>query len=444
LIIQHFDIATASERLAVVMHEDEIYRGTSQFRLWSFTPARLTSLREGTNTLASSHVKDAVRRNRGNGLSQTSSGITSGTSSDIEDNKRSQNLDVADVDCLTVGEELLIVEYYCAMVIEVSTSDKDFSFPPDVIVSTDPRRIFKKLIQISQATAVQFMKRFYLSNSPMTYHPRDIMLTALFFVTKSEPFYTSLDKFVSKMQPHATKRRPITAETVLAPEFILTQGLRFTFDVKHPYRALRGIYMELLSMSEGSAALPAHEKRTSSQIAQDLRSLKTASGSTAPVMQRLGNAYAKASALLKRAAILTDAYFLYTPSQIAFAALLLADKPLTEFYLSTKFPASATKIQAKVTSAVRQCAKILKEGPKIEQLSRDELIKIDKKLWKCQNPEKADLVSLNKAVKRNHSVDGQANGDQAKKRKVEREKHMSDGDDLFGPDLKQDQAKGPG
>ncbi len=36
-----------------------------------------------------------------------------------------------------------------------------------------------------------------------------------------------------------------TAEEVLAGEFLLCQGIRFSFDVKHPFRALEGIVMEL-------------------------------------------------------------------------------------------------------------------------------------------------------------------------------------------------------
>jgi hypothetical protein len=34
-------------------------------------------------------------------------------------------------------------------------------------------------------------------------------------------------------------------EEILAGEFLLCQGIRFAFDVKHPFRALRGAIMEL-------------------------------------------------------------------------------------------------------------------------------------------------------------------------------------------------------
>lgn len=288
------------------------------------------------------------------------------------------------------------------------------------------------------------MKRFYLSNSPMTYHPKTIMITALFFATKSEPYYTPLDHFVSVMDTNSRKRGAITRETVLAAEFVLMQGLRFSFDVRHPYRALRGIHTELLSMSQGTAALLPHEKRTPVQIQQELRMLKTKSGSTSPVEQRINNAYAGAKETIDKTGILTDAYFFYTPSQICFAALFLIDEPLTTFYLSTKFPASADAIRIKVLSTIRQCSELLHEGPMFRKITKEELVRIDKKLYQCLNPEKLDLVSLNKAVKRDDAVDGKLDETQAKKRKLEREKGMTEGDDLFGPDLAANGAKAGG
>lgn len=36
-----------------------------------------------------------------------------------------------------------------------------------------------------------------------------------------------------------------TAEEVIAGEFLLCQGIRFCFDVRHPFRALEGVILEL-------------------------------------------------------------------------------------------------------------------------------------------------------------------------------------------------------
>ena len=43
----------------------------------------------------------------------------------------------------------------------------------------------------------------------------------------------------------AEKFPKTTPEEVLAGEFLLCQGIRFAFDVKHPFRALEGAILEL-------------------------------------------------------------------------------------------------------------------------------------------------------------------------------------------------------
>lgn len=66
----------------------------------------------------------------------------------------------------------------------------------------------------------------------------------------------------------------------------------------------------------------------------------------------------------------------------------------------------------------------------------DEFKRIDKKLYKCRNPEKVDLVGINKAVKRNggHAVGG-VDEKVVKKRKLEREMSEKEGADIFGGPL---------
>src|ERR1700728_3827563 len=86
----------------------------------------------------------------------------------------------------------------------------------------------------------------------MTYSPVDIIKTALFFATKTENHYIRLTKFADAI----TDTKP---EDVLACEFLLTQGLRFTFDVRHPFRALEGAVMELQAIANGVPPLPGKE-----------------------------------------------------------------------------------------------------------------------------------------------------------------------------------------
>jgi cyclin H len=58
-----------------------------------------------------------------------------------------------------------------------------------------------------------------------------------------------------------------------------------------------------------------------------------------------------------------------------------------------------------------------------------------KKLRMCRNPEKLDLVKLQR-VKR--EGDGEDDEKVIKKRRLEREKSAKEADDLFGPEIKKE------
>ena len=279
------------------------------------------------------------------------------------------------------------------------------------------------------------MKRFYLSNSPMTYHPKEIMPSAIFLATKTENHYVSLKSFVEKIEK-------LTAEDVVAPEFLITQGLRFTFDVRHPQRGLEGGFMELTAMARGDGTAGPQAGISPQDLQKKILDLKSAapeapkSKSTTEVINRIRAAHSKAKDILKTSALLTDAYFLYTPSQIWLSALLMADEPLAHFHISTKFPASSS-IMPKVIKTLEECASMLRSAPSAapEKAEVAELTKIDKKLYKCRNPEKLDLVSINKAQKRDGEGKNGAELDEKviKKRKLERERSEKESRDIFGP-----------
>ncbi|KAI9840273.1 MAG: hypothetical protein M1837_001808 [Sclerophora amabilis] len=421
------------------MTEDDLYRTSTQYRLWSFTASSLESLRSSTNATATQRVRAAVKRARESRVSSTSSPNTSSVNASQVDSHAPRVDEGAgyelqnenDVECLTVAEEQKLVQYYCVKAMEMA----DFcNFPTNV-----------------KATAVQFMKRFYLFNSPMTYHPRSIMPCALFLATKTETHYTSLKNFASKVPK-------TTAEDIIAPEFLITQALRFTFDVRHPFRSLEGGFMELLAMADGKDGLL---KRPAKGVMHDLRLLKRLSGSdtsgqtTQQVKNRIREAHGKAKEVLKTSAIISDAYFLYTPAQIWLASLLVVDEPLALFYLDVKFsppPDSEDEnagfkplLKTKLITSLRSLAALLQSstaGAAVITPSTDEIAelrRIDKKLYKCRNPEKIDLVGLNQAVKREgNDVDESDRNEEekaAKKRKGEREKMQREGEDVFGGPL---------
>ncbi|EKD20542.1 hypothetical protein MBM_01224 [Drepanopeziza brunnea f. sp. 'multigermtubi' MB_m1] len=366
------------------MSEDERYRTSTQYRLWSYTPQSLHALRSTTNQTAADRVREAVRRLREARI------ISSADTSEAENGLPPEG----PVNCLTVDEELRLVAFYCRETMKLGDHLK---VPTDV-----------------KATAIQYIKRFYLTNSLMTYHPTDILKTALFFATKTENHYFRLTKFADAIG----KTKP---EDVLASEFLLTQGLRFTFDVRHPFRALEGAVMELQAMSLGNIpALPGGEKLNGDRPRN--------------MGKRVKEAHGKARDYLKTSALLTDVYFHFTPSQIMMAALMLADSELLEWYIQIKIPASAGDVQHKVFGALQKCAAMLKTvDPSSEPsaVDRKELQVLAKKLKLCRNPEKMDLVKLQREKR-----EGEEGEDEKiiKKRKLEMERSAAD--DLFGPEIK--------
>lgn len=290
-------------------------------------------------------------------------------------------------------------------------------------------------ILLTKATAVQYLKRFYLSNSPMTYHPKEIVPTAVFLATKTENNYVPLKDFASKLPK-------TTPDDVLAPEFLLTQGLRFTFDVRHPQRGLEGGYMELVALANGDGQSGPGNSMPPAKFQKNMMDLEPAKSgakvirSADEVLQRIERAKGKAKDTLKTSALLTDAYFLYTPSQIWLSALLLADGPLANFYIDTKFPTPST-LKPKLMTTLQSCAALLRSSPPVEpeEAEVNALKKIDKKLYLCRNPEKIDLVGINKAQKRDGGTEDQLDEKIIKKRKLEREKSEREAEDIFGPAL---------
>ncbi|KAL8774883.1 MAG: hypothetical protein Q9194_003930 [Teloschistes cf. exilis] len=373
------------------MTEDDVYRTSTQYRLWSFTPESLTSLRGTTNATAAEGVKAAV---------QSLKAVT-------EHQDPSQDGYAAmspEVDCLTIEEEQRIVSYYCLQTLNFV----DFcEYPTNV-----------------KATAVQYLKRFYLTNSPMTYHPKEIMPTAVYLAMKSEDNFHYVKSFAEKLDN-------ITTEDILAPEFLLTQGLRFTFDVRHPFHGLEGGFMELLAYANGKGQGGPLVNMSPKEIRDVMLGLAPPPGSSTKasnvkeLLARIQGAHGKAKETLKTSALLTDVYFLFTPSQIWLSTLLLVDPPLARFYLETKIPATSD-LNVRLLTILQKCADTLRSSPAAQpgKEEKRELKRIDKKLAQCRNPQKMDLVGMNKAQKRDPEQNGGTGIDDkvAKRRRLERER----------------------
>ncbi|KAJ5099858.1 hypothetical protein N7532_006859 [Penicillium argentinense] len=383
--------------------------------------ARLT-LRATTNAVASERVRAALRRAREARQSATPSAAgTPQTGSDAE----SKVGDEKAVDCLTPEEELVFVRYYCETLLELGDEYK----PP--------------LPTAVRATAIQYLRRFYLTNSPMTYHPKTIMACALFLATKTDNYYMSLRHFTDGIPG---KPSP---DEVVAPEFLLMQGLRFSFDVRHPLRGLEGGVMELSAIAQGQGQpSPLQPHQTPESLKNGLLSIAPPPTPSSSITDRIGRAHTGTRELLKTAAQMTDAYFLYTPSQIWLSAFFLADRPLAEFYLDTKLGGPITPTAASTNPSGLQNP-LYEMRTKVFKAQMKNLKRIAKKLYKCQNPEKANLSQKRDSAQPPTSAaitdSGQVTSESeterlAKKRKLDEQKQRGS-QDLFGPELVLDRTK---
>lgn len=250
----------------------------------------------------------------------------------------------------------------------------------------------------------------------MTYHPTQIMLCALFLAMKAEHMYFSLSRFTRQLSIK-------TEDEVRAPEFLLMQALRFTLDVRHPMKGLEGCRAEI-------------ERRSQLRSISMLKSM-----SKHDIDKRLKNTHDHAYFLLTKDTQMTDAYFLYTPPQICLAAMYIADKDLTLSYLDDLLQnPKLTFIKQKLIETIKSCASLIQSQKAEETKFNAEMKRVSKKLRRCQDPEKTDIVAVSQD-KRSSKADGSESDDlvaekKAKKRKLEAMKTAERDGDVFGGDLK--------
>lgn len=124
--------------------EDARYRQSTQFRVWSYTPTTLSALRTKTNTLATKHIASRLHPSP---------------------------------DFLSPAEEAQLLKFFTVELLRAAA--------------------FCELPTEIRASAAVHMRRFYVTNSVMTYSPTDLLKTCLFFGSKGEGFYERLSKWVS-------------------------------------------------------------------------------------------------------------------------------------------------------------------------------------------------------------------------------------------------------
>lgn len=108
------------------LSEDDIYRTSTQYRLWSFSPESLGALRKQTHDLAIARARQYAGERVVQNGDTAMNGAPNGEAGDGR------------IDRLSETEELRLVQRYCDQI--RSTSDH-FKWPVNVKVSRTDRRI---------------------------------------------------------------------------------------------------------------------------------------------------------------------------------------------------------------------------------------------------------------------------------------------------------------
>ena len=102
------------------LDEDDIYRTSTQYRLWAFTPSSVATLRTKTNSLAAEGVRAAIQS-----MHLQKQAVEPGEAA------YDDPAEEVEVDCLTVDEEQKLVGFYCVKAMQLA----DFlDFPTNVKV----------------------------------------------------------------------------------------------------------------------------------------------------------------------------------------------------------------------------------------------------------------------------------------------------------------------
>lgn len=333
---------------------DDLYRRSSQYQIWSFTNPSLENTRRQTYNKGIKLAKQKLKTARETLVNDLKSPKPDANADVVASELKIVSGPEFEIDNLfdppTMEEELGFLNYYCQIVL--NTGDF-FRMPTQV-----------------KATATSFFKKFYLVNSIFEFHPKLILFTCLFLAAKLENYFMSIESFTSKLP----KTEP---KDVLDFEFIILLSLKFTLYVHHPFRPLYGLFLD-------TQAILLHL----SPLMYDVN------------VDTLGALYDKAKKWLVDYAIISDVSFLFTPPQIALAAMYDIDKRITDRYLKRKFrntkhiddaaiPVDGEEIVShEYEEIVRTIRKCIRKAKEVETPSKDKSTEIDRKHFFMQRPEK--------------------------------------------------------
>ncbi|KAG9141651.1 hypothetical protein Leryth_015338 [Lithospermum erythrorhizon] len=214
-----------------------------------------------------------------------------------------------------------------------------------------------------QATTLIYFKRFYLQWSVMEHHPKDIMLTCIYAACKAEENHVSAEELGKGIfQDH---------QLILNNEMLVLQSLGFDLIVYAPYRALEGFVNDLEDFSGATV---------------DVNMIK---------------AMHKVAAALVDKIMRTEGPLLFSPGQLALAALRRANEECMVFdferYLGRVLSRQhSTHTSSELSSSLHAIDLLI---TKLDTQSTKDLKHIDRKLRSCQDPSSHD-----KSKKKKHKT----------------------------------------
>ncbi|KAG8062509.1 hypothetical protein GUJ93_ZPchr0003g18129 [Zizania palustris] len=215
-----------------------------------------------------------------------------------------------------------------------------------------------------QATAIIYFKRFYLQWSVMEHHPKHIMLTCVYSSCKVEENHVSAEELGKGIQQDH--------QIILNNEMIVLKSLDFDLIVYAPYRSIEGFIDDMEDFCR--AGNGAH---------QQLKDLRQTAISQVDKM------------------MLTDAPLLYTPGQLALAALQKSNELHRvlnfERYLESVFSRQQSDCPIEQFVQAIDTINYLVEQLKIPTLK--DMRHIDRKLKHCLDPSSQDEYALHHLYK---------------------------------------------
>ncbi|KAI9189552.1 hypothetical protein H9P43_000985 [Blastocladiella emersonii ATCC 22665] len=248
------------------------YEASSQFRHWRFSKEQLAQMRHDANAQAVQRARESMLRE-----------------AELEG-----SAPPAEMDFVTPDEEFQYVQVFLGNMSRVC-------------------RKFQ-LNELVRATAIAFMKRFYLYKSIIEYDPLLTMATSIFLACKVENNMLELSKLVAGI-------KGLDKVRVQELEFTISEVLNFEFWVRHPFEASFGIFLDC-------------------------------QGSIANLDEKLLERTWNAATTYVGQAILTDAVVMYLPSQIAMACWVLASRE-TGFPFESSFLYHGDKLPGDAAATLR-------------------------------------------------------------------------------------------